>query len=180
MIAERTDFEVDYKRFERAALMLLDGEHRAAALAWLAELNQHVDKVIDSGALERVVDWSARLDRLAGNLPDADLSERVRGYLNAMLDRLDRSAAALSQQRDVEERKAIASGVRERVLTLIAERPRLRSGEIAETLGIARSQASRALRELQQRGLVFPAEPDPADHDTRVRRYVAAPSAQAA
>jgi DNA-binding MarR family transcriptional regulator len=51
---------------------------------------------------------------------------------------------------------------------------------VADHLGISPSQASRALRELQQRGSVFLAEPDPVDHDKRVHRYIVARSAQAA
>jgi DNA-binding MarR family transcriptional regulator len=167
MLAERIDFEVPYKALERAAQAVLGDEHDDAALAWLGELGQHVDHVVERDDLQRVLDWSARLDRLAANLP-------------AMLHRLDRRAAALAQGRDVEERREAAVGVRERVYAVVAAHPRSRSGEIAERLGIAPSQASRALRELQQRGLVFLAEAGPDDHDGRVHRYIAAEAAHTA
>jgi CRP-like cAMP-binding protein len=180
MIAERVDFEVPYKKFERAALVVLDGSHRTQALSWLEELGLHVDQVIDGGQLVRVADWSARLDRLAANLPEGDLRDLASGYLSAMLHRLDRNAAALAQNRDVQEREEIARGVRERVLAWVTDHPRSRSGEIAQQLRIAPSQASRALRELQQRGEVFLAEANEDDHDHRVHRYVAASTAHAA
>jgi DNA-binding MarR family transcriptional regulator len=180
MIADRVDFGVPYKTFERAALVVLDGAHRAQALSWLDELGQHVEEVIDGGELERVADWSARLDRLAANLPEGDLRDLASGYLAAMLHRLDRCAAALAQRHDVQEREQIAGGVRERVLTWVADHPRSRSGEIAKHVGIAPSQASRALRELQQRGVVFLAETHQADHDKRLHRYVARSTAHAA
>src|SRR4051812_39258338 len=96
-----------------------------------------------------------------------------------MLDRLDRRAAALAQQRNVAEREEIAGGVRGRALALVAGHPRIRSGEIAERLAIARSQVSRALAELQRSGEVFLAEPDVTDHDKRVHRYIAASAAHA-
>lgn len=177
MLAERTDFEVPYKALERAALAVLDGKHREAANAWLEELGRHIDHVVASEDAEQVLEWSARLDRLAANLPEDPLAP---GYLTAMLHRLDRRAAALAQARDVEERRAEAGGVRDRVHAFVAGHPRCRSGEIAERLGIAPSQASRALRELQQRGQVFLAEAAPDDHDGRVHRYIAAEAAHAA
>lgn len=180
MIAERIDFEVPYKTFERAALAVLDGAHRAHALSWLNELSQHVDHVVEAGGLELVADWSARLDRLVTNLPDSELRDMASGYLAATLNRLDRRAAALAQQLDVQDREQIAGGVRERVLAWVAEHPRSRSSEIARQLGIAPSQASRALRELQERGQLFLAEADPGDHDRRVHRYIAASAAHAA
>jgi DNA-binding transcriptional ArsR family regulator len=172
MIAERIDFEVGYKELERAAASVVRGD-REAALMWLQELGEHVETVIGGGQLERVAEWSARLDRLTANLPDGALAERARGYLSHMLHQLDRSAAVLSQQRDVEERDAIAGGVRERVLEYVVARPRSRSGEIAAELGIAPSQASRALRELQERGAVFRSAPDAGEQDGRVHRYEA-------
>ena len=175
MTAERIHFDVPYKTFERAALEVLAGTDRTQALPWLSELGQYVDDVDAEGELERVADWAARLDRLAANVPEGPAS----GYLAAMLDRLDRSAAALAQRRDVEEREQIAGGVRERVLAWVTEHPHSRSGEIAQQLEIAASQASRALRELQDRGQVFLAEADPGDHDARVHRYVAAARATA-
>jgi DNA-binding transcriptional ArsR family regulator len=176
MLAERIDFEVPYKALERAAQAQLTGGPDAA-LAWLGELGQHVDHVVAADDLERVLDWSARLDRLAANLPEHPLAP---GYLTAMLHRLDRRAAALAQGRDVEERREAAAGVRDRVHAWVAGHPRCRSGEIAERLDIAPSQASRALRELQQRGLVFLAEAGPGEHDGRVHRYVAAAAAHTA
>jgi DNA-binding MarR family transcriptional regulator len=177
MLAERIEFEVPYKALERAAQAVLGDGHDDAALAWLGELGQHVDHVVDGDDLQRVLDWSARLDRLAANLPAHPLAP---GYLAAMLHRLDRRAAALAQGRDVEERREAAVGVRERVYAVVAAHPHSRSGEIAERLGIAPSQASRALRELQQRGLVFLAEAGPDDHDGRVHRYIAAQAAHTA
>jgi ribosomal protein S25 len=178
MLAERMDFEVPYKAFERAALTALSGaDRRDAAPAWLADLGQHIDHVVEGEDLRRVLDWSARLDRLAANLPEDPLAP---GYLTAMLHRLDRRAAALSQARDVEARREEAGGVRDRVYAFVAAHPRCRSGEIAKRLDIAPSQASRALRELQQRGLVFLAEAGPDDHDGRVHRYIAADAAHAA
>jgi hypothetical protein len=177
MLAERTEFEVPYKALERAALAVLDGEHREAASAWLADLGQHIDHVVEGDDQERVLEWSARLDRLAANLPEDPLAP---GYLTAMLHRLDRRAAALAQARDVEERREEAGGVRDRVYAWVAGHPRCRSGEIAERLRIAPSQASRALRELQQRGLVYLAEAGPDDHDGRVHRYIAAAAVDAA
>jgi DNA-binding transcriptional ArsR family regulator len=178
MLSERTEFEVPYKVLERVAMAVLDGAHRPeAASAWLAELGQHIDHVVEGDDVERVLEWSARLDRLAANLPEDPLAP---GYLTAMLHRLDRRAAALAQARDVQERREEAGGVRDRVYAWVAGHPRSRSGEIAERLGIAPSQASRALRELQQRGLVFLAEAGPDDHDGRVHRYIAAEAAHAA
>src|SRR4051794_26772453 len=109
MIAERINFEVSYKEFERSAVALVDGGHRSAAMAWLEELGQHIDLVIDTGDLQSVVKWSAQLDRLAENLPQSELTEVTLGYLTAALHRLDRRAAVLSQQRDVEERETEAA-----------------------------------------------------------------------
>jgi ribosomal protein S25 len=177
MLAERCDFEVPYKALERAAKAVLGGDHDDAALAWLGKLAQHVDHVVEADDHERVLDWSARLDRLAANLPAHPLAP---GYLAAMLHRLDRRAAALAQARDVDERREAAVGVRDRVYAFVAGHPRSRSGEIAERLGIAPSQASRALRELQQRGQVFLAEAGSDDHDGRIHRYVAAAAAHTA
>ena len=174
MIAERTDFEVPYKELERAALAVLDGQHRATAMTWLSELGQHLESVSSRDDLDAVVQWSARLDRLTNNLPESEASTLAKGYLAAILHSLDRRAAVLSQQRDVLERDREAGGVRDRVLAFVIRQPRSRSGEIAEALEIAPSQASRALRELQERGLVFLAEPNGADRDGRVHRYVAA------
>jgi len=116
---DRIDFEVSYKELERAAVAVIDGAHRAAALAWLAEVDQHVDRVIECGELERLVEWSARLDRLVANLPATDLTDHARGYLAGMLDRLDRSAAVLSQQRDVEERAARRAQERQRLAIVL-------------------------------------------------------------
>jgi DNA-binding MarR family transcriptional regulator len=178
MIAERIDFEVGYKELERAAGAILHGD-RKAAIMWLDELGEHVEKVADGGRLEPVAEWSARLDRLTANLPDGEWAELARGYLLHMLHQLDRSAAMLSQQRDVEEREAIAGGVRERVLEFLVARPRSRSGEIAAELRIAPSQASRALRELQERGAVFLSARDAGDRDGRVHRYEAAAAVSA-
>jgi DNA-binding MarR family transcriptional regulator len=180
MIAQPIDFEVGYKELERAAAGVIDGGHREAALLWLKELGQHVEQVVGGADLAAVARWSARLDRLAANLPDGEQRDMADGYLRAMMHALDRRAAALAQQRDVKDRDAIAGGVRERVLALVAEEPRVRSGDIAERLGIVPSQASRALRELQERGEVFLAEPSSADHDKRVHRYIAASAAHAA
>jgi DNA-binding MarR family transcriptional regulator len=177
MIAERIDFAAPYKELERAAIAVLDGAGRDAALAWLGELGQHVEHVIAAGDLDQVAEWSARIDRLAANLPAGGQGEMAGGYLTAMLHRLDRSAATLAQQRDVVERHEIATGVRDRVLALVTRRPRIRSGEIAAELHIAPSQASRALRELQKRGDVVLAEPGPGDRDQRVHRYAAARAA---
>ncbi|HET6506759.1 MAG TPA: helix-turn-helix domain-containing protein [Baekduia sp.] len=177
MLAQRTEFEVPYKALERAALKVLDGDHRDEAVEWLAELGRHVDHVVEGDDRERVLEWAARLDRLAANLPEDPLAP---GYLTAMLHRLDRRAAALAQARDVRERGEEAVGVRDRVYAWVAAHPRSRSGEIAERLGIAPSQASRALRELQRRGQVFLAEAGPGDHDGRVHRYIAAEAAHAA
>jgi hypothetical protein len=176
MLAERIDPQVPYKALERAAREQLAGGPDAG-LAWLAELGQQVDHVLEAGDHELVLDWSARLDRLAANLPEHPLAP---GYLAAMLHRLDRRAAALAQGRDVDERREAAVGVRDRVRAFVAGHPRCRSGEIAERLDIAPSQASRALRELQQRGQVFLAEAGPDDHDGRVHRYIAADAAHTA
>ncbi len=180
MIAERVDFEAPYKEFERAAIAVLNGAERETAVAWLSELGRHVDHVIGTASLDEVARWSAQLDRLAANLPASGPRDMTSGYLTAMLHQLDRSAATLAQRRDVQERSEIANGVRDRVLTLVAQRPRIRSGEIAEQLQISPSQASRALRELQKRGQVFLAEAGPADHDQRVHRYAAASTVHAA
>jgi len=179
MIAERIDFEGSYKELEQAALGVLSGTAQEPAMAWLRELGQHVEHVIGEADLTAVARWSARVDRLVANLPADGLGEMARGYLTATLHQLDRSAATLAQRRDVEQRAEIALGVRDRVLDLVARRPRIRSGEIAEELQIATSQASRALRELQQRGQVFLAEAHASDHDQRVHRYVAASTAHA-
>ena len=181
MIAEHVDFEVSYKELERAAIAVLDGAERDPAVAWLGELGQHVEHVIAAADLDDVANWSARLDRLVANLPvGGTQSAMADGYLTAMRHQLDRCAATLAQRRDVEQRHEIATDVRSRVLTLVAARPRIRSGEIAAALDIAPSQASRALRELQKRGQVFLAEADPSDHDQRVHRYMAASAVHAA
>jgi ribosomal protein S25 len=149
-------------------------------VAWLSELSQHIDQIIGAANLDGVARWSAQLDRLAANLPTSGLRDMTSGYLTAMLHQLDRSAATLAQRRDMQQRSEIANGVRDRVLALVAERPRIRSGEIAQQLQISPSQASRALRELQKRGHVFLAEAGPADHDQRVHRYAAASTVHAA
>jgi DNA-binding MarR family transcriptional regulator len=177
MIAEHVDFEAPYKQLERAAVAVLEGADREAALRWLDELEEHIDRVIGDSDLDGVSNWSARLDRLAANFGDRPIAALAVGYLSAMLHRLDRSAASLAQQHDVQEREKAAVGVRERVLAFVAERPRSRSGEIADSLMIAPSQASRALRELRSRGQVVLAEPSPNDPDKRVHRYIAAGSA---
>jgi hypothetical protein len=180
MLAEAAGLETGYQQFERAALAVIDGADRQAAMAWLGELGQGVDETIDRGDLERVARWSARIDRLAANLPEGELARVADGYLSAMLHRLDRAAASLAQRQDVAERDEAARSVRDRVYAVVRQRPRSRSGEIAAELGLAASQASRALRELERRGQVFRAEPDPADHDKRVRRYIAAVDVHAA
>jgi DNA-binding MarR family transcriptional regulator len=181
MSAEHVDFEVSYKELERAAVAVLDSAERDPAVSWLRELGQHVEHVIDGADLDAVARWSAWLDRLAANLPAGGAqSAPADGYLTAMRHQLDRAATTLAQRRDVEQRHEIATGVRHRVLALVAERPRIRSGEIAQALDIAPSQASRALRELQRRGQVFLAEADPSDHDQRVHRYMAASAVHAA
>jgi ribosomal protein S25 len=149
-------------------------------VAWLGDLSQHVEHVIGEADLDDVAKWSARLDRLAANLPAGGLGEMAGGYLTAMLHQLDRRAATLAQRRDVQQRAEVANGVRDHVLALVAQRPRIRSGEVAAELQIAPSQASRALRELQQRGQVFLAAADVADHDQRVHRYMAASAVHAA
>jgi hypothetical protein len=112
MSCERTDFEVSYAVFEGEALGIIGGD-RQRALAWLAELSAHVDRVIAGTELERVADWSARLDRLAASLPGGEAGALAAGYLTATLERLDRRAAALAQQRDAAEREEIGGGARE-------------------------------------------------------------------
>lgn len=166
-----------YKALERAVLKLIEGADRRAVLGGLSAIDSDVEDAISSGGLEAVVGWAARLDRLRHNLPRQGASAAlVFGYLTAELDRLDRAAARLAQERDVATRGEMASGVREQVLAFVQRRPRCRSGEIAESLELDRTQVSRALRELQDRDLVWRVESDAADHDKRVRRYAAAPA----
>ncbi|HEY6758859.1 MAG TPA: helix-turn-helix domain-containing protein [Baekduia sp.] len=131
-----------------AQRLVSDDDH--AAHAFCEAVGREADQLVEHRRLEDVVQVSAKLDRVVANLDPSDL----RGYLLATLDRLDRGAVVLSQIRDAEARAAEAGPVRERVLEYVASHHAARSGDVAEALDLARSQVSRALRQLSDQGLV--------------------------
>jgi DNA-binding transcriptional ArsR family regulator len=136
------------------------GERTASALA-TGDLDQIAELRAQGARLNR------RLKRLGS---ESMLVAHATGQLEAFDVVLDRGRTATLVQNASEERRQIAGVLRDRIVALLATEP-LRPRELAEKFDCDPSQVSRALRQLEQDGVVVTVHAPPGHSDARARWF---------
>src|SRR5207237_1131773 len=140
----------------------------------LNEFGERTAEAVAQGDLDQVADLRAQVARLTRRIrrlaAEAALVSSVVDKLEAYDVVLDRGRTATLLHRASEERRAAAVVLRDRIREILAAEP-MRPRTLAEQFDCDPSQVSRALRQLQDDGIVVPVRAPDGTSDARAHWF---------
>lgn len=154
-VMEKIDLSKDSPRQIRAWFDAAIGQQETERARELAHaLGRLTVEAIVAHALDDILALRSQMSRLRTRLRRAgtDLALEIASTLDAFDDQLDHARTVTRLELAARRREAQYSSVRDKVLNLVADAPR-RPRDIAAELQCDQAQVSRALRELEERGV---------------------------